>query len=636
MNATLRCGERRAGDDGMKDAQEGSGVSPVTAHLRLIATTDLHVHLLPYDYYADRPRPATGLAQAAHLIRALRDEASGACLLLDNGDFLEGSLLSELIAAERRAVSGGASHPMIAAMNALGFDAGTLGNHEFDRGFPYLRAVMAEAAFPLVSANLRAGDGPPLADPWTLLPREVQGSDGQIHDLRIGILGLGPPQTATWNALTLDGRIETQDIVAAAREEVPRLREAGADLVVALCHSGIGGARPLPGMENAALPLAAVPGVDALVLGHTHLVFPDPSWPASGGIDPQRGTLHGRPAVQPGAFGSHVGVIDLWLRKDAGGAWTVAAHAVRAIPVPPTTPVDHRVAASVASAHQRLLDLARRPIGRTEVPLQSYFSLVAPCAALAVVADAKREEARRLLQGRPEADLPIICTVTPFKAGGRAGPRNYIDIPPGPLALRQAADLYIHPNTFCLLEIRGDALRGWLERSAALFRTLVPGQPDQPLLDPDVPSYNFDVLDGLTWDFDLTRPPRTTPDGRLRDPGASRVRNLCHDGRPVRDSDRFVLATSSYRLGLGGGFLAVRQARLILRTRISNRDIVLAHVRSAPLRPANRPGWGFVPVPGATAWFDSSPGAEGLAARDRTVEPLDATADGFLRFRMNL
>jgi 2',3'-cyclic-nucleotide 2'-phosphodiesterase/3'-nucleotidase len=603
----------------VKDGLDEPDGSSVTVQLRLLATTDLHVHLLPWDYYADRPLPATGLAQAARLIRALRDEAPGACLLLDNGDVLQGSLLSDFIAAERRALGRGTIHPMIAAMNALGYDAGTLGNHEFDHGLPYLRSILAEAAFPLVSTNLRPGDGLPLAEPWVVLAREVPGPDGRSQTVRIGILGFGPPQTGGWNALSEAGALDARDILDAAREEIPRLRAAGADIIVALCHSGIGCDQAEPEMENAALPLAALPGIDALIVGHTHLVFPDPSWPPEGSIDARHGTLHGKPAVQPGFYGSHVGMIDLWLRRGDEGGWTVAAHSARAIPVPPDLPVDEAVSASAAPAHQRLLDFARRPVGETEVPLQSYFSLVAPCNSLDVVADAKRAEARRLLHGRPEADLPILCTVSPFKSGGRAGPGNYLDIPPGPLALRQAADLYVHPNAFCLVEISGATLRDWLERSAALFCTLTPGAADQPLLDPDVPSYNFDTIDGLSWDFDLSGPARTTADGRLRDPAASRVRNLRHDGQPVAD-----------------GFLAARDVRLILHSTISTRDIVLAHVRAAPVHPPDRPRWGFVPMPGTAAWFDSGPRAKAHCARDRKVEALDATPEGFLRFRLRL
>ncbi len=622
-------------------AQGAGESSEVTVRLRLLATTDLHVHLLPYDYYNDRAQPATGLAQAATLIRSLRAEMpEGACLLLDNGDALSGTLLSDLLAAgiARRDGSGTRrSHPMIAAMNTLGYDAGTLGNHELDHGLIFLRDALAEAAFPVVSANLLVGSGAPLVPPSILLDRALPDPDGRLHRVRIGLLGIGPPQVAAWASGALGGAVRTRDPVEATREEVARLRASGADLVVALCHSGVGGERHEPGMENAAVPIAAVPGLDALVLGHTHEVFPDPRRPASPAVDPVAGTLHGKPAVQPGFFGSHVGVIDLDLRLTPGG-WAMVGHRARAVPVPAGTPVDPAVATAADSAHRALLAVTRHPVGCTRVALHSYFALLGADASLEVVADAKRAEARRLLAGRPEGDLPILCTVSPSKAGGRGGPGNYVDIPPGPLAFRQAADLYVYPNTFCLLEITGRGLRDWLERGAALFRTLTPGALDQPLLDPEAASYDFDTIDGLTWALDLSRPPRTDPRGRVLDAQASRVRDLRHGGRPVQDGDRFVLATSSYRLASGGGYSAATEARVVLQSATAARDIVLGHVLAGPVDPAPRPRWRFAPLPGTAAWFDSGPGAERHLASlgDRHVEPVGCSPEGFRRFRLRL
>jgi 2',3'-cyclic-nucleotide 2'-phosphodiesterase/3'-nucleotidase len=277
-------------------------------------------------------------------------------------------------------------------------------------------------------------------------------------------------------------------------------------------------------------------------------------------------------------------------------------------------------------------------VGSTRVALHSYFAVLGLDRGLDVVADAKRAEAQRLLRGRPEAELPILCTVSPFKAGGRAGPGNYVDIPPGPLAFRQAASLYIYANTFCLAEITGAGLQAWLERSAGLFATLAPGVAEQPLLDPAFPPYNFDMVDGLTWVLDPTGPPRTDAWGRLVNPGSSRIRDLRRGDRPVAPDDRFVLATSSYRLAAGGGFAAGDQARPFLRTPNPVREVVLAHVRAAPVSPPPRPRWRFASLPGTFAWFDSGPGADGHlpGPEDRDVEPLGPVAGGFHRFRLRL
>lgn len=627
----------------MKDGSVANGSLVLSARLRVLATTDLHVHLLPYDYYTDRPQPATGLAQAASTIRSLRAEAGEqACLLLDNGDSLSGSLLSDLLAAQHRLLAPTGNrevpaHPMIAAMNALGFDAGNIGNHEFDHGLPFLQSAMSEARFPIVSANLSTRGGERLAPPWAILARDLPGSDGRRHRVRIGVLGLAPPQVAGWTAVALGGALSARDILETAREEIPRLRAAGADLVIALCHSGIGREEHEPLMEDAAVPLAALPGLDALVVGHTHESFPGPHWRRTGAVDPLRGTLHGKPAVQPGFFGRQVGVIDLGLRRGPEG-WAVDGHAVRVLPVLPEAPVDAAAAAAAEPAHQRVLAVMRRTVGHTRVALHSYFACLGHDATLDLVADAKRAEARRLLRERPESVLPVLCTVAPFKAGGRSGPGHFIDIPPGPVAFRQAADLYIYPNTFCLVEITGRGLRDWLERSAAFFARLTPGVADQPLLDPDVPCYRFDTVDGLTWTLDLSRPSRTDASGRVVDPGATRILDLRHEGRHVADDDRFVLATSSFRLGLGGGSGAGGQVRNILRSSIPTREVVIAHLRRSPANPAPRERWRFAPMPGTSAWFDSGPGATAHLPQlpDRRVEPLGPTPEGFHRFRLHL
>lgn len=615
---------------GRGSSDEGPAAAPVGASLRLIATTDLHAHLLPVDYYRARPEPATGLAQAATLVRSLRAGAPGASVLLDNGDSLTGSLLADLAPPDAAG-----PHPMVAAMNALGYDAATLGNHDFDHGIAWLRAALAEARFPVVSANLRARAGDAIGPEWVILDRDLPGSDGALHRLRLGVLGLGPPQVAAWNAATLGEAVEARDLLEAAAEAIPRMRAEGADLVVALCHSGLGPEAAAPMLEDAAIPLAALPGLDALVLGHSHELFPTPDRAPSAAVDPLGGTLHGRPAVQPGFFGRHLGVIDLDLARGPAG-WSVARHRARVLRVPRDAPLDPGVVAAARPAHRALLRVAGRPIGATRVALRSHFALVAPDPSLDVVADAKRAEARRLLEGRPEAGLPVLCAVSPFRAGGLGGPDNYLDIPPGPLALRQAADLYIYPNTLVLLAVTGRGLRDWLERAAALFLTLRPGRADQPLLDPQVPSYNADTIDGLDWTLDPSRPPRTDAEGHLLDPSAARVLDLRHAGRPVADADRFVLATSSYRLAGGGGYAAAQAARVILRSATPTREIVLAHVRAGPLDPTPRTRWRFVALPGTSAWFDTGPGPDPSLVPGRRIEGMGPAPNGFRRMRLSL
>lgn len=613
------------------------GQSQVT--LRLIATTDLHAQILPWDYYADRPSPACGLAVLAPLVRRLR-AAQPNSLLLDNGDFLQGNPLADWAATEGVAEP----HPVIAAMNALGYDAGTLGNHEFNYGLGLIAKVLSEATFPLVSANIApsGNKGCPLPPPHVLLDREVIDHAGRRWPLRVGVIGFAPPQISLWERLHLAGRIVTEDIVAAARRHVPELRQAGADIVVALCHSGIGAAEHTDRMENAALPLAAVDGIDAIVVGHSHGVFPVDQPPAAPGVDHVAGTLNGKPAVMAGAMGSHVGVIDLLLDR-RGGRWQTVGHAVAALPAggqagdqsvgraagagPPDA--DPALVAQARPVHDRVLVLIRRPIGTSDIPINSHFALLQMDASLQAVADAQAVHAARRLVGTEWAGLPILSTVAPFRAGGRGGPTGYVDIPAGELSLRHAAELYVYPNTLCAIEATGRVIADWLERAAGLFLPLVPGRTDQPLIDPAFPSYNFDVISGLDYVIDPSRP------GGLADPTLRRVTDIRWQGRPLAPDDRFVVVTNSYRAGGGGGFDAVAGSRVVLAEGRAVRDVVIAHLRRhRPVAP--RRVWRFASLPGTSAWFETSPRATADRAPGLRLDDLGLAETGFRRFRLHL
>ncbi len=618
------------------------------ARLRILSTTDLHMNLLSYDYFLDRPAPHLGLAGTASLIRSLRALATNS-LLVDNGDFLQGNPLSDELARRFRA----GERPgitLIEAMNALGYDAGTLGNHEFNYGIEFLEHALAQARFPVVSANVARDRGtsgqaaPDLCPPFVVLDRTLQADDGTTWPFRIGVIGFAPPQIMQWDKYLVEGQIRVTDMVEAARLQVPALRAAGAEIVVALCHTGPGPAELSDRMENAAVPLAAVPGIDALVLGHTHQVFPGPSVPASALLNPDRGLIHGKPAVMAGANGSHLGVIDLILERGPDG-WTCRDHKVRVEPIARRGKTGKiralvrpdPVLTDLAQAdHDRMLSRIRRPVGRTAVPLHSYFTLIGHDSGLRVVADAQRAWAERALAQTPFAGWPLVSAVAPFKAGGRAGPQGYLDVPAGPLLYRHASELYLYPNGFCVLALDGAAISEWLERSAALFLTITAGQQDQPLIDTGFPAYNFDVLDGLSYVIDPSQPPRTDAEGRIINPLARRVSDIRLNGRALDPAEPVLVATNSYRAGGGGGFSAALGGRIVYQTAVPTSDIVLSYIESAgQVNPADRAGWRFAGLPGTTAWFDSGPGSVAHAAAIPALGLPVERPDGFFRYTLS-
>lgn len=615
--------------------------SPLTARLRILATTDVHSHVLGYDYYADEERDDIGLARVATLIAQARAEAPDS-LLFDNGDFLQGNPLGDF-AMQQVLTPDSGPHPALIAMNHLGYDAATRGNHEFNFGLERLMAALKAARFPVVTANVTCRQpAAPLLPPWCLLRRELTGSDGQRHAIRIGVIGFVPPQIVQWDRNVLEGCVETQDILASAAAQVPELRAAGADIVIALAHSGLGPADAGFNAEHAATDLARFPGIDAIIAGHSHLPFPGPGYPVAPGMDLKRGLVFGRPVVLPGHYASHLGVIDLDLALDPRRGWQVTKGHAHLRPSAGISP-DPSLTAAVAADHAAILTHIRRPAGQTAVALHSYFATITPSAALDVVAEAQASYVRHQLRDRPEADLPLLSAASPFKAGGRGGPGNYTDIPAGPLALRNIADLYIYPNTIAVLQLSGAEIADWLENATGIYRQIAPGSRDTPLIDEDFPSYNHDHILGLSYRIDLSQPARYDRHGALVHPGARRIQDLCHQGQPVRPGQTFLLATNSYRAAGCGGYLAARPERMVPERMVDVghamiRDILLRHFASPPATASQTTSFSFLPLPGTSVTFDTAPEATRHLAEVAHLhpEPLGTTPEGFARFRLHL
>lgn len=628
----------------MPDRRERISRDKPYVQLRLLETTDVHANLLPFDYYADNCEASFGLARTATLIKTARAEVAN-CLLLDNGDFLQGTPLSDLTAQPGSGWHG--PHPAVTAMNYLQYDAAGIGNHEFNFGLDWLQAALSDAAFPVTCANAVRSQTPNVTDDTTLLPpylildRRMTDDRGDHHDLRIGIIALLPPQVTTWDHFHLQGRLTARDVVEAARAWVPRIRAEGADIVVALAHSGIDGQDFYPMKENVALSLGELSGIDAILAGHTHEVFPGPDMADMGGADNGAGTLNGTPAVMAGFRGSHLGVLDLYLQQGASG-WTVADHRSKARPViagAAPSPPDEALKDLLMPAHQHTLALIRKPLGKSRVPLHSYLALVRNDPATQLVSRAQAQALARMVQGTPDAELPLLSANAPFKTGGRGGPKYFTDIPAGDFRLRNAADLYAFPNTLCGLRMTGAQLRDWLERAAACFNRIDPNAPDQPLINPRMPGHNFDVIDGLTYAIDLSQPARFDDMGQLIDPEAHRITDLCHASKPLDDNRMFLLATNSFRAHGGGPYPQLPESSFAITSRMPIRDIVAQYVQDGDMPDAQvNPIWRFAAPVGATVTFDTGPGirryADEIAALGAT--DLGDTSAGFARLRLPL
>lgn len=596
-----------------KDARIPDGTR---ADLALLETTDLHANVLSYDYDRLRDDPTLGFERVATLIRQARAQFPNT-LLFDDGDTLQGTALADYQALAKP-LGCDEEAAIYRAMDALGYDGGTIGNHEFNYGLAFLSQATgtpmdvpgatprrcAGPHYPLVLSNVfGASDGKPLYAPYHVVARTftAYAPDGSKLEvpLKIGILGFTPPPIMDWDRRNLAGKVTVEGVVEAAERYLPELRAQGVDLVVAISHGGLDAAPYTPGMENANWHLAGVPGIDAILLGHSHDVFPNPD-PASRfarmpEVDNARGFVRGVPAVMGGFFGKDLGVIKLALaRRD--GRWVVdeaATHSeVRPICARERACVapDPAIAPLVAAAHRATIAYVQTPIGRSDFRMSTYFADVGDVSALAAVAAAERAYAEDWI-ARDHADLkgiPVLAAASAFKTGF-GGPGDYTDVPAGPLSIRSAADLYLYPNTLAVVKLDGAGVEAWLEKSAERFNRIDPAKTEpQPLIDRRVPGYNFDVLFGdLDYAIDVTRP------------AGRRIVALRWRGKPVDPAQPFLVVTNNYRASGGGRFPGLDGANIVLSAPDTNRQVLIGWIRAhGTLRRADLPArpWRFARV----------------------------------------
>lgn len=595
------------------------------AHIRILQTTDVHLNLSSYDYFTDRPDVTTGLLSLSSVIEQARKEAPCA-LLFDTGDFLQGTPLGDLFALTNP--NGDALHPAISVMNAMGYDAGVIGNHEFNFGLDFLKRVISWSSFPVVLANAatQLGDDPlqdvPLFQPYTILDRQVIDQNGDPQTLRIGVIGFVPPQVSTWERRHLHNRLYTREIVETAKAYIPKIRAEGADIVIALSHSGIARQGASGASENASLQLAAVEGIDVVLCGHQHNRFPSPDFDEIAEVDSERGTLHGKPAVMAGHWGRELGIVDLFLKHDRQTGWQVTDHASSLRAARPETAADTRLSRLLDANHKATLTYIRTPVAETRRPMHTYFTYLGFDLATRAVALATRDRAAQLLG---PTKVPLLAAASPFRAGGHAGPQYFTEVEAGALTIRNLSDLYPFPNTLSVMRVTGAELRDWLERSAGKFAQITEGKQDQPALVRGFPSYNFDMILGVDYQIDLTQPPKYTINGQVQHPRTQRISSLTHGGHPVRDNQEFLVASNSYRAGGAGLVTGQCIGTEVMSTQEEVHTVLMNYFQR--VRVADMPNvlnWEFAPVPDTSILMPVSP----RARRYLPDLPLELTRTG--------
>ncbi|PEI04750.1 2',3'-cyclic-nucleotide 2'-phosphodiesterase [Pantoea agglomerans] len=624
-----------------------------TVDLRILETTDLHSNMMDFDYYKDTPTAKFGLVRTATLIHAARQEVKNS-LLVDNGDIIQGSPLGDYMAA--KGLREGEVHPVYKALNTLDYSVGNLGNHEFNYGLPYLKKALAGARFPYVNANvIDVKSGKPLFTPYLIKSTAVVDREGKKQTLKIGYIGFVPPQIMVWDKANLQGKVRVDDITETARRYVPEMRAQGADLIIAIPHSGLSSEPYHTMAENSVYYLSQVKGINAILFGHAHAVFPSEEFAAIKGADIANGTLNGIPAVMPGMWGDHLGVVDLVLSNE-DGHWQVSSGKAQARPIydiaakKSLAAEDPALVKVLADDHRATREFVAKPIGKSADVMYSYLSLVQDDPTVQIVNNAQRAYVEHFIQGDPDLGrLPVLSAAAPFKAGGRKNdPSSYTEVEKGALTFRNAADLYLYPNTLVVMKVTGAQVKEWLECSAGQFNQIDPhSSKTQSLINWDFRTYNFDVIDGVNYQIDVTQPARYDAECKLIHPDASRIRQLSWQGKPIDPQATFLVATNNYR-AYGGKFAGTGDKYIAFASPDENRAVVAAYISAetkahGEVQPKADNNWRLAPITSSTPLdiqFETAPGDKATSFIQQhaqyPLQPKGTDAIGFALWQVNL
>nr|WP_206766688.1 bifunctional 2',3'-cyclic-nucleotide 2'-phosphodiesterase/3'-nucleotidase [Bacillus thuringiensis] len=626
-------------------ADENTGES--TVKLRILETSDIHVNLMNYDYYQTKTDNKVGLVQTATLVNKAREEVKNS-VLFDDGDALQGTPLGDYVANtikdSKNRVDPSYTHPLYRVMNLMKYDVISLGNHEFNYGLDYLNKVIEKTDFPVINSNVYKVDHDDKEEndenyfkPYHILKKEVVDEAGQKQIVKIGVMGFVPPQIMNWDKANLEGKVKAKDIVATAKIMVKKMQNEGADIIVALAHSGVDKSeyKEVNKMENASYHLATqVPGVDAVLMGHSHTEVKD--------------VFNGVPVVMPGVFGSNLGIIDMQLKK-VNGKWEVqkdqSKPQLRPIANSKGTPLvesDQKLVNEIKDEHQATIDYVNTPVGTTKAPINSYFSLVQDDPSVQIVTNAQKWYVEQELK-KPEyeeiKDIPVLSAGAPFKAGGRNGATYYTDIPAGTLAIKNVADLYVYPNTLYAVKVNGAQVKEWLEMSAGQFNQIDPKKTEeQPLVNIGYPTYNFDILDGLKYEIDVTQPAKYDKDGKVVNANTNRIVNMTYEGKPVADDQKFIVATNNYR-GSSQTFPGVSEGEVVYQSQDETRQIIVKYMQKIKnFDPAADQNWTFKPIVAdkLNTTFDSSPNAQKYIKKDGNISYVGPSENEFAKYAIDI
>ncbi|WP_406009553.1 5'-nucleotidase C-terminal domain-containing protein [Streptomyces sp. NBC_00637] len=526
--------------------------------LTVLGTTDLHGHVFNWDYfkdaeYKDAAGNAQGLARISTLVNQIRKEKGREnTLLLDAGDTIQGTPLTYYYAkVDPITAKGGPVHPMAQAMNAIGYDAAALGNHEFNYGIETLRKFESQLRFPLLGANaVDAKTLKPAFAPYVIKTFCVKGAP----PVKVAVLGLTNPGIAIWDKAYVQGKLAFPGLEEQAAKWVPKLKSLGADVVIVSAHSGSSGTSSygdqLPYVENSAALLAQqVPDIDAVLVGHAHVEIPELK---------VVNAKTGKTVVlsEPLAYAERLSVFDVELVFEKG-RWVVESVASKVLNSN-TVADDPKITKLLGDEHAKVVAYVNQVVGSATATLTTVEARYKDAPIIDLITKVQEDVVKAALAGTSYASLPVIAQASPFSRTS--------EIPAGEVTIRDLSSLYVYDNTLVAKLLTGAQVRAYLEYSAQYFvQTAADAVIDTEKLTNAAgrPDYNYDYVSGLVYEIDIAQA------------AGSRIKNLTFNGVALDDAQQFVLAVNNYRANGGGAFPHVASAQELwaesteIRTRIS-------------------------------------------------------------------
>jgi 2',3'-cyclic-nucleotide 2'-phosphodiesterase/3'-nucleotidase len=524
----------------------------------ILGTTDLHSHVFDWDYYLDKAYSdskgnSVGVARVATLIKQQRKaKGEGHVLLVDAGDIIQGTSLGYYF-ARVDPITSGSKHPMATAMNHMRYDAAALGNHEFNYGIDTLRKFEQQCHFPLLGANaLDAKTLRPAFAPYTVKKIRVPGAP----DIKVGILGLTNPGIALWDKDNVSGKMVFPGLVEQAKKYVPRLRALGCDVVFLTDHSGLDGSSSygdeLPYVENASnLVAEQVPGIDAILVGHTHVEIP--SYTVKNEETGDDVLLS-----EPYCWGYRLSVFDFELEL-VRGQWKITSKTAQTLN-PNTVDEDPEIKKLLEADHELVVKYVNTSVGTCTEDLSAAESCWKDVPIMDFIQQVQMDSVKAGLS-TADAALPLISVAAPFS--------RTADIPKGSVTIKDIAGLYIYDNTLYGKKLTGAQLKDYLEYAAKYYHQVPAGTKVDTTTLTNANSfwdYMYDVAAGVSYDIDIAQAE------------GSRIKNLTYNGTSVTDDQVFVVAVNNYRANGGSGYPHIASAETVYSATDQVRDLMIAYV----------------------------------------------------------